>query len=82
MRIKERRVEVTWNDACQLGGTWHERSEATSKEGRSPARVTSTGYLIHADKRVLVMATDIHGSKVGGVSVIPRGNVVKLRGLR
>jgi len=77
-----RRVEVEWDDACQLVGAWHDRDEALSRSGRSPLRIVSIGYILRLDKRVLVMAQSAHGSRVGGVQIIPRRAIVKRRVLR
>jgi hypothetical protein len=77
-----KRLEVQWDDACQVVGAWHDRSAVLSKEGRSLVRVRSVGYVLRLDKQVLVLADSIHGSRVGGVQVIPRGAIVKRKRLR
>lgn len=75
-------LEVEWEDAAALTGAWDELDAVLSKKGRSPVRVHSVGYVLADDERVLILARSVHGSRVGGVAIIPRAAIVKRRRVR
>jgi hypothetical protein len=72
-------VEVTWQDGAALVGPWDDIGAARKSRA---VRVHSVGYVLVDDKRVLVLARSIHGTRVGGVSIIPKRAIVKRRRLR
>lgn len=80
MSSKRLKVEVTWQDAAALNGPWDDL-DAVLKD-RALVLVHSIGYVLADDRRVLVLARSIHGSRVGGVAIIPKRAIVKRRRLR
>ena len=78
--MKRTKLEVTWQDAAALNGPWDDL-DAVLKD-RAPVLVHSVGYVLASDRRVLVLARSIHGTRVGGVSIIPKRAIVKRRRLR
>ncbi len=82
MSRKRIRVEVTWLDSATVMQAWVPLADAISKDGRALVPVHSIGYVIHADKKVLVIAASVqgeYGARVGGVHIIPQGSIVKRR---
>jgi hypothetical protein len=78
--VKRPKVEVTWQDATTFLGPWDDL-DAVLKD-RAPVLVHSVGYVLADDRRFLVLARSIHGSRVGGVAIIPKRAIVKRRRLR
>lgn len=77
-----RRLEVTWYDAAAVTQAWVPLADAISEDGRALVRIHSIGYVIHCDKKVLVLAGDAHDERVGRVQIIPRKSIVKRKRLR
>jgi hypothetical protein len=81
--VRKRTVlEVEWEDATALTGAWDEIGAVLSKKGRSLVRVHSVGYVLADDKRVLILARSVHGTRVGGVAIIPHAAITKRRRLQ
>lgn len=75
------KVEVSWKDHFHASpGTW---IGLDSVDKLTPCLVKSTGYLVHKDKEVLVLAQSLteHGD-ASGVFVILRSCVTKMKRLR
>ena len=78
-----KRVEVTWLDATTvLGGPWYNREEVLTKEGREPVCVRSIGFVLHSDKKILMLTGDFHDARVGRPQIILRSSIVKYRRLK
>ena len=75
-------VEIIWDDASTLTGTWKSKEEF-EKEPLTPQLMLSVGFLIREDEDYIVVAMDLdneggHASR----SQIPKGMVKKVRVLR
>lgn len=75
-------VEVIWDDASTLAGTWKSKEEF-EKEPLTPQLMLSIGFLIKETDDYIVIAMDLdneggHASR----SQIPKGMVKKMRVLR
>jgi hypothetical protein len=79
---RTRIFEVTWEDAAALTGAWDELDAVLSDEGRKSVRVHSVGYVLADDERSLILARSVHGSRVGGVAIIPHSAIIERRRLR
>jgi hypothetical protein len=80
--MKRRKLEVTWQDAAAFLGPWDDIEAVLAKKARGLVLVHSVGYVLASDRGVLVLARSIHGSRVGGVAIIPKRAIVKRRRLR
>ena len=80
MSSKRPKIEVTWQDATALLGPWDDLDAVL--KNRAAVLVHSVGYVLADDKRVLILARSIHGTRVGGVAIIPKRAIVKRRRLR
>ena len=77
------RVEVQWDDSTIPAGGWLRHAEVTAKSYRRlHVRCLSVGLLIADDKHGIALASSVHGHDVAGVTIIPRGQVRKVRRLR
>jgi hypothetical protein len=78
--MKYPKVEVCWKDHFHASpGAWIGLSEVSKL---TPCEVVTTGYLIHKDKEVIVLAQNITESgDASGVFVIIRSCITKLRKL-
>ena len=74
------RVEVEWEDSTILQGGWEQISDILQRAKRAP-RIRSVGFILADTERRLVIAASVHGSEAAGVTVIPRGQIVKVKRL-
>lgn len=77
---KHYRVEVEWMDSTILPGGWRTIGDALSS--RKAVECNSVGFVLADDKKGVVVASCVHGNEVAGVTIIPRGQVKKVRRLR
>jgi hypothetical protein len=82
VRKRHWRCEVEWEDSSLLAASWMEVSDILSSEQRSVVRCTSVGLILADDKKGIVLASSVHGSRAAGVTVIPKGQIKKRRRLR
>jgi hypothetical protein len=70
-------VLVEWHDACQPRSSWEDLDGLTSE----PSYITSVGWIVQEDKKVISLAANIDKelTVVMGVTVIPRTAVKKIR---
>jgi hypothetical protein len=74
------RVEVEWTDSQLIGGSW-EQVRALLRR-RKTVRCRSVGFVLADDERGVVLAASVNGRNAAGVTVIPRGQIVKSRRLK
>lgn len=77
------RVEVEWNDSTIPHEGWvkHASVVATSYRKRM-VRCLSVGLLLADDEHGVALASSAHRGDVAGVTIIPRGQITKMRRLR
>lgn len=72
-------VHIRWVDSCETNG-WCQ----TEKIDKTLALCETTGWLVHSDKQVLMVAST-RGLDTGNASghiTIPRRNVVKMKTIK
>lgn len=79
--MKYPRVKVSWEDHFHASpGMWIGLSEV---DRLKPCEIVSTGFLVHKNKEILVLAQNISESgDASGVFVILRSCVIKMKRLR
>jgi hypothetical protein len=81
--VKRHRVEVDWLDSTIPHDGWMKRKDVIAPAYRLDQTLClSVGLLIADDKHGVVLASSAHGSDIAGVTIIPRGQVRKVRRLR
>ncbi len=80
---KAYRVEVDWLDSTIPHAGWMRHREVVDPSYRlRQVRCLSVGLLIADDRHGVVLASSAHGPDIAGVTIIPRGQVKKVRRLR
>lgn len=85
--MRPRRVRVKWIDSSKITQPWTSVGELRRMDDEADY-ITSVGYLVKRTRRLLVLCNDLHheGGKgvvaYGGVFLIPRGCVLKMRRLK
>lgn len=80
---KAYRVEVEWNDSTIPHAGWMAHSDVVAPSYRKRmVRCLSVGLVLADDKHGIALASSAHASEVAGVTIIPRGQVTKVRRLR
>lgn len=70
-------IRVDWLDTAVLGGAWPDLESA------KPVKIESVGQLAKVRRRYIVLATNRNreGEQWGGLTVIPRGCIARIRKL-
>lgn len=77
------RVEVEWNDSTIPHEGWMRHADVMAPAYRKRmVRCLSVGLLLADDKHGIALASSSHRADVAGVTIIPRGQVVRMRRLR
>lgn len=77
------RVEVEWADSTIPHEGWIRHADVMNPRYRNKmVRCLSVGLLLADDKHGVALASSAHRADVAGVTIIPRGQVLKLRRLR
>ena len=69
-------VEVRWRDSATVCG-WHDLGEIVK-----PVTCRTVGYLIHRDKRQVIIARDVNKRQWGEAMSIPTAVVRSIRRVR
>ena len=76
------RVEVEWSDSTIPHAGWMRYDSVVDPAYRKAiVRCVSVGILIADDEAGVALAASVHGSEVAGVTIIPRGQILKVRRL-
>lgn len=79
---KAYRVEVEWDDSTIPHAGWMRHADVVAPSYRKrQARCLSVGLVLADDKYGIALASSAHASDVAGVTIIPRGQVRRVRRL-
>ena len=79
--MKDKIVEITWNDAFHLTDSWLSLEEIANKYKESKFQVVNIGWLIFEDSKYVILAgkRNVDYGDYGFVMMIPKGMIIKRR---
>lgn len=77
---KRKRVEIEWEDTMGAGG-WFDPEDLQKFVVDPHSTCYTVGYLVHKDRKVLVIAQSINAANRGAPFSIPRRMVRRIRPL-
>jgi hypothetical protein len=73
-------MEVEWEDSTVWHRGWEPIEDVLNE--RDVVRCLSVGFVLADDKQGIVLGASVHGGEVAGVTMIPKGQIIRRKRLR